>query len=439
MVTQRDIIRHYEQNEAAALQLVTQYDDLADELAATVADHQTAASEARATLALAYLPVVEKAALERTEKLTGYRGFSRRDPIKAMNRERQVLQRTIAEVEKDERYRKRAILTGPGGALTEGVQEAKDMLAPWEADCARFEGLQGFMDLLDLGYDTPEFELDFWQPSYWAVWANGDAICEALGMDDFGDDVLPAYKRVAGHRAIWQQQLAEAEQKVQDVHDLTRRRDQAEGRIPRLPEVYLEHCHSQLAAYFVDADLSLLESWLRADLSGDGPDRGVLIGLRRAAGAAAKVAFVQELLDDGVRPALRGFRERKGKYVRKARKYQRGKYHGMTFSERDMDLGFQQKRTKYTDRPDKIRRLVRRIAEYQGYNRFDLSNNDDEAWFIEMTRKTPPSLLPKTRRWYEQHGTTQAQHDELIEEMKHEAISEATAAVAEADDLGYLS
>ncbi len=437
MVTQRDIIRHYEHNEAVALQLVTQYDELADELAGTIGNLKMVASEARATLALAYLAVVEKAALERTEKLTGYRGFSRRDPLKAMNRERQVLQRTIAEVEQDERYRKRAILTGPGGALTEGVQEARDMLAPWETDCGRFESLQGFMDLLDLGYDTPEFELEFWQPSYWAVWANGDAICEALGMDDFGDDVLPAYKRVAGHRAIWQQQLTEAEQKVRDVHDLTQRRDQAEARIPRLPEIYLEQCHKQLAAYFADADLSLLEMWLRAE-AGE-PDRGVLMALRRAAGAAAKVTFVQELLDEGVRPALRGFRERKGKYVRKARKYQRGKYHGMSFSERDMDQGFQAKRSKYTQRPAKIRRLVRRIAEYEAYSRFDLSNNDDEAWFIEMTRKSPPSLLPKTRRWYEQHSTTEARHDELIEEMKHEAIAEATAAVAEADDLGYLS
>ena len=439
MVTQRAIVRHYEQNEASALGLVQQYGELADELADTIEDLKNAAAEAREALALAYLSAVEQPLLERAEELTGYRGFSRRDPLKAMDRERRVLQRTIAEIEADERYRKRAVLVGPGGPLTQAVDEAKDMLAPWEADCDRFEGLPGFMDLLDLRYDTPEFSLSFWQPSYWAVWATGDAICEALDMDDFGDDVLPAYRVVAGHRAIWQQQVAEAEAKVKEVHDLTQRRDQAEARIPHLPEIYLQQCHKQLAAYFADADLALLETWLRDVPAGDEPDRGVLMALRRASGAAAKVGFVKELLDEGVRPAVDGFRQRKAKYARKAQKYQRPKYGRMTFGERDMDPKFLEKQSKYAERPGKIRRLVRSLLEYDGYDRFDLANNDQEAWFGEMTRKSPPSMLPKTRRWYARHGTVEVLHDELLEERRHEAIAAATVAVAAADHLGYLS
>jgi hypothetical protein len=241
---------------------------------------------------------------------------------------------------------------------------------------------------------------------------------------------------VAGHRAIWLQQVTDAEQKVRAVHDLTRDRDQAEARIPHLPEIYLQHCHRQLSKYFAEADLSLLEQWLRDDSAGTHPDRGILMALRRAAGAAAKVTFVRELLDDGVRPALRGFRERKRKYARKATKYERGKYHGARFSDRDLDLSFRLKQQKYTERPDKLRKLVRRITEYDQYGRFDLANNDDQLWFTEMTRKTPPSMLPRTRHYYDKRGAVQVQYDELVEELRHEAIAQAAAAMAEADDLG---
>ena len=438
MVTQREIIRHYEQNEASALGLMQQYGELVEELDDAVQDLQNAAAEARITLAQAYLSGVDKARLDRAEELTGYRGFSRRDPVKAMEREVRVLQRTITEVEADVRYRQRAILVGPGGTLTQAVEEALEMLAPWEADCARFEGQPGFLELLGLNYDTPEFTLSFWQPTYWTVWAKGDAICEALGMHDFGDDVLPAYREVAGHRAVWLQQVADAKQKVRDVHDLTQRRDQAEARIPRLPEIYLDQCHKQLAAYFADADLALLETWLRA-APGAEPDRGVLMALRRAAGATAKVRFVTELRDDGVRPQLTALRDRKAKYLRKARKYERPKFRSTTFGERDLDQGFQRKQDSYAARPDKIRRLVASLVAYDSYSRFDLGNNDQEAWFAEMTRKSPPSMLPKTRRWYERHGTVSVQHDELIEEARHEEIAAAAGAVAVAVDLGYLS
>ena len=437
MVRQREIVRHYEQNEASALRLVEQYDTLVDELADTLDGLRAAADEARADLAAAYLVVVDAEALKRAEALTGFRGFSRRDPIKAMEREARVLRRTIAEVEVDERYRRRAVLVGVGGTLTAAVDEARDMLAPWEADCARFEDLDGFLELLELGYDTPSFSLAFWQPKYWSVWAKGDAICEALGMEDFGDDVLPAYKEVAGHRAIWRQQVAEAEAKVHAVHELARTRDAAELRIPQLPGLYLEHCQRQLAKYFAEADLSLLEQWLRDDAD---PDRGILMGLRRAAGADAKVSFVQELLEDGVRPALDGFRARKHKFMRKSAKYRRPKYSSWSFGEGEMDLGFRNKLPKYEAKPDKIRKLVGRIASYDDYGRFDLMHNEQEAWFAEMTRKAPPSLLPRTRRWYDkQWEPVTVKHDELVQELKHDAIAQAAAAAADADELGYLS
>ena len=437
MVNQRDIIRHYEQNEAAALRLVQQYDELVDELGQTLEELRTRAGAARTELAVAYLAAVTRADLDRAEKITGFRGFSRRDPVKAMEREARVLQRTIAEVEADERYRKRAILVGVGGTLTQAVDEAKEMLAPWATDCARFEDLPAFLDLVDMGYDTPDFHLEFWQPAYWTAWAQGDAVCEALEMEDFGDDVLPAWRVVAGHRAVWRKQVADAEAKVLEVHELARVRDQAEGRLPQLPAVYLEHCHQQLAGYFKDADLSLLEQWLRNE--GPEPDRGVLMALRKAAGAAAKVKFLRELVDEGVKPALDSFRQRKSKFVRKAVKYQRGKYYGTQFPNSALDRGFTAKLPKYQERPDKIRGLARRLAEYDDYARFDLAHNEEEAWFSEMTRKSPPSLLPRTRRWYDRQGTVAVQHDDLVEATRHDALAEAAAAVAAADDLGYLS
>lgn len=434
-VRQNDVVRHFEQNEADALALIGAWRRVEDDVR-QLAD---AAKVARATsleeLAVAYLPSIEQADIERCEKLTGFRGFSRRDPRKAMAHEEQVLSKTIARIEKDPRYVRRKLLVGPGGELTLALDEARSMLEPWANDCARFESLPGWDELIASGYDTPKYEVSFFEKRYWTLWKRGDEVCEALGMEDFGDDVLPAFHAADKGRIEWAFQVREAERAVEAVHELVRTRDQAEARIPRLPEIYLAMCREALARYFADADLSLLEQWLEEDSAE--PDRGVLAALRKAAGTAAKVALLEEILHSAVQRSIGELRTRKDKFQRKAVKYQRPKYRGMRLPRTILDEKFQQKLGKYQERPAKFARLAATIAAYSAWERYDLAANGDELWFLEMTGKRPPSQLASTRRWYDRHPDRELVRDEAEPDV---AMLAAVMATSDSEDaLGYLS
>ena len=426
-----DLVRHFESNERHALEVIEWYQQLEDDVNQRLERTRQQEAEARKALALAYLPELSHAAIDRAQTLTGFRGFARRDPIKALQHETATLQRTIARVEADERYQRRQFLVGPHGEWTRKRQETEEMLAPWREEAAKFESLEGFEALVDLGYDTPAYSVSWVSTRYWRYWAQGDAICEALGMADFGDDVLPAYNKVAAERARWQAVLDEQRARIDEVHELVRTRDQAELRIPRLPELYFESALDMLCEFLEQADLPLLEEWSSRDA---GDDRPIQMALRRVAGLQAKLRYLREVQQDGVAPALQQMRERRSKYHRKASKYARNKYYGQHFPESTQDLKFQRKLQKYEQNIEKMRRLLDRMERYEDYHRFSLAN-DPDLWWLEMTGKNPSRFTPRLRGYYERNPSLSVRHDVLDERA---AVAAAASAAAE-EDWGYLS
>jgi hypothetical protein len=330
MITRRQIIRHYELNEADALGLLRAWRDLDDEVGVLLATARAERHTSLATLAAAYLPRLDPNAFTRAQALTGYQGFARRDPLKAMAREKHVLRSTVAQIEADPRFTRRLLLVGPGGERTLALQEAREMLEPWEAACAPFEACEGWDELIATCYDTPHYSVPFFEKKYWTLWRLGDRACETLRMADFGDDVLPAFGAADAQRQIWRRQVAEAEAAVAEIHSLVQTRDQAEARIPRLPELYLQACQGQLAEYLATADLALLEQWLKDDA--EAPDRGILMALRTAAGAAAKVRLLDELRSEGIARSIGQLLTRRQKFAAKSAKYGRAKYAKRSFS-----------------------------------------------------------------------------------------------------------
>ncbi|MCB9781271.1 MAG: hypothetical protein H6742_22075 [Alphaproteobacteria bacterium] len=434
-VTATEAARHYSENQRIALQLVSDYEALRDELQSARAAVAEELAQAITALAQAYLPTLDATALARAEELTGFRGFSRRDPIAAMGREEKVLQRTIANVLADERYRRRQYLVGEHGELTRERAEAASLLEPWEAECARFEDLDGFLDLVEQRYDTPEFQLSFWQAEYWRSWSRGDAICEALGMDDFGDVVLPAYQQVAEKRRQWREQVAAVDARIDEVHGLVQRHDQSVARIPRLPEIYLAASQEMLGKHLEHADPALLAEWL-----GAAPDdsRPILLALRRMAGLTAKLDAFAELYGTGIKGMIDGLRDRSQKYGRKISKFQRSKFAHVDIPDRWLDRSFQAKARKYAQRQATIRTLIARMQRYDDYDRFDLGNAP-ELWWYEMTGKAPSgSLTPRLRRWYDTHPDQRPTWDRDRDRTAAQATALAAAA-RELDDVDYLS
>jgi len=429
-LTTPQLIQHYEENAQRAALLRERYTLFMDWLDDQREQLRTEARAAHLTLARAYLLALSQPALARAERLTGFRGFTRRDPLRAMARELARLQKHITRIQADERYRQRTYLVGPQGKIALKLQEARDMLAPWEYECAKFEQLDGFLELLDIGYDTPDFGEKWWSASYWKHWALGDRICEALSLDDFGDDVLPAWEKASDPRTRWRAAVAEIEAAIEAVHELVRTHDEAAGRIPQLPALYLEQCQQLLAQFLEQADPALLNEWL-----GDEDDRGVLMGLRRAAGLAAKVEFLTEMYTFGVASVHGDLGVREEKYRRKINKFRRSKYAYSSFPETYLDVKFAARVPKLEDRVTQLDKLARRVIGYDRYDRFDLSN-DPELWWREFTGGRPPRQLPRLRSWYDKHPSARPT---LEREDAAGAVADAAAWQDEAADLGYLS
>jgi len=439
MNSTNDLLRHFQECYSETLLLVGRYEAFLGHLDAGAKRVHDEVNEAAVALARAYLSGLDAAALAGAERRTGFRGFSRHDPLVAMARERDTLERTLARIRADDRYVQRQLLVGPQGVLVVELEERVSMSEPWEEEARKFEGLDGFLELLELGYDTPEFSESWWQPRYWKHWKQGDAICAELGLNDFGDDVLPAYRPVCDKRDEWRRQIAATRSKVADVHHLVQTHDAAVARIPELPARTLDQCHDRLADYLRQADHQLLATWNDQEPA---PDRAVTMALRVLSGLHAKQSFLAELRGKGIDPFVRDLHDRAAKYHRKANKFTRSKYRGMSWPDSAMDLRFlSEKAPKYNARISKLEALIARVLEYDDYGRFDL-RNDPNLWWLEFAGKRPPSLTPGLRSWYDRNPDTVVLHDsEFLRDTDPaaRAVAVVSAARDAYEEQDYLS
>jgi hypothetical protein len=385
--------------------------------------------EARRALAAVYLPRLDQAALDSAEQLTGFRGFSRRSPLAAMDNERRRLQSRITEIRAEDRYQRRTFLVGPVGEYTRALEEASSMLEPWQLECEKFEGLEGFEHLYTVGYDTPRYDVRWWEGSYWRNWKQGDAICDALELDDFGDDVLPAYEKVRGPRDQWRARREEVGVLIKAVHDLVMEHDASGSRMDELPDIYLAESRELLSNHLLLADPALLAQWAAGD-------RGIIMGLRTLGGLQAKIDFLNDAVETGLAGFISELSARREKFLYKSRKYLRGKHYSRTIPDRELDTAFSEKVPKYLVRCEKLELLAERVVIYDRYDSFEL-DNPPELWFYEFTGgKAPSRLTPSLRRWYDRNPGQTPRRDPTITTRRAAAAAPSSQRL---EELGYLS
>lgn len=397
-----------------------------EKLGADLAELDAERVGAARELAAIYLPELSDGALRTASYYTGLRVFDQRDPLQAMAKEAVRLQQEIVHLEGDERYRDREALVGPMGSLSRALQEAKDYLSPWEEECQRFEVLPHFQELVDLGYDTPRFAERWWEPSYWRHWSQGDAICEALGMADFGDDVLPAWQEAAGPRDTWREEVRRAGEKVNAVHELVRRRDAAADRLQHLPEIYLEECRTVLGRHLMGGDAALFATWAEGRDGTTGPmeestRRAVVLGLKKLSGLAAKKEAVEEAQRSWGRPALEQLETAHAVFKAKALKYSYGKKAYKTVT--GVPLGYDQKIARLSGRRDKVLNTVGRVRRFDDYGQFRLDNDPALWWLLFADNRPPPLWMPELRGWYDRHPDIVVIRDDDWEaDRRHHAV-----------------
>ncbi len=397
---------------------------LTGEIGSAVAALEKERSSLANTLAKVYLPELTKAAFAEAERRTGFRGFTTRRPLDALAREEKKLQAQVAKLVGDEKWAKREQLVGPYGSLTRSLAEAKDLLEPWEREAERFEHLEGFLELVKLGYDRPGFEERWWQPSYWRHWAAGDRICATLGLDDFGDDVLPAYEAARGPRDKWREEVARIQQGIGAVHDHVRKHDQAAWRLANLATIYLEECQGVLATHLERADIPLLASWA-------GDDRGVLVHLKRLSGLSAKIDALNEMETAWLVPSREALVGARHKYSAKAQKLARPKKAHLQVT---MPVQVEQKLLAQRARRDKARATVRRIVRYDDYDRFDLAQPPEMWWLLMNDNHRPGIFTPRLRGWYDRNPDVIVVTDPRWEHDRGDALA-ATQVLADVGDI----
>jgi hypothetical protein len=345
-------------------------------------------------LAAQYLPILDQQTMMSAEKRTGFRAFSRNDPLKAMGKERTQLRKELERLRQVPLYVEREQRAGSAGIYTLKLAEAQQMLEPWEAECRRFEELDGFLELLEIGYDTPAFSERWWQPDYWRHWAAGDRICDRLGLADFGDDVLPAWEKVRAPREQWRKEVAAWTEKKNQVHDIVRKHDEVSYRMDNLERLYLEECQKRLAEHLTKADVGLLKGWA-------GEDRGLEMALLRLSAITAKQAYFQDVLRNGLPPLIRDLEERQAALLQKLAKLRRPK-------KLDIDVGnpagsLRDKLSSIDKRRQKLLNANQRVRRFDDYGGWQATST--EAWWgAFFAGATAPIWAPGVYAWSQQHS-----------------------------------
>lgn len=355
--------------------------------------------QARQELASVYLQAIDDANLERVARLTGFQGFQRRDPRIAREHERKVLQSSIAKIEADTKYQQRDVLAGPDGTLSQELNQNKETLAPLQAECDRFESLESFAELIAVGYDTPSFQEKWWHASYWKHWAAGDRICKQLDMKDFGDDVIPAYQRVAEPRNFMRSEVERLDKAIGEIHALVQQHDQLAERLARLDEIYLVEAQDFLGEHLMNADAALLEEWAKAE-----PDliRAVQMGVRKIAGIQAKRSILVDMTQSGVPQTIQQLEQRQAKAYQKYNKFSRPKHAYAYFDDRMINDGFDDKARNMNAQLDKLNRKVDHLMANQNYAGFDL-RNDSYLWWWYFMESAPPRYAPHYYDYYQRN------------------------------------
>jgi hypothetical protein len=399
---------------------------------------QAELAAAQLSLAKTYLPALTDRDFERVAKLTGFQGFQRRDPRIAIEQERKVITATLTKIDTDERYQRRDVLVGPAGTLTQELEQSRDTLQDLQAACDRFEKLDGFTELVGLGYDTPKFDEKWWHASYWKHWAAGDRICKALGLDDFGDDVLPAYQKVAEPRNFMAEEVARKNNAINDIHELVRERDRLINRQQNLEAIYLEEAQKFLAEHLASADAALLEQWAQGE-----PEllRPVQIGLRRIAGLNAKRSILGDIANTGIPQMIGKLEERRAKARQKSAKFSRPKHAYANFPNNIVDPSAPTKLGGLRQQVDKLEQRIDKLQKVDRYEGFDL-RNDTQLWWLYFMNSAPPRYAPNYFSYYEQRPNVNVILDRDAELPDDNDAGEAAARAFVAGDQeqgGYLS
>jgi hypothetical protein len=434
MASGTEVAAHFQHQADTLNNLIDSHAAMKDKLgeADTYLASQLAAAQKE--LAAIYVPALTDEVFQRATQLTGFQGFLRRDPRLAMQQERKVLQSSLAQLDADSDFQRRDVLVGPAGTLQQELDASREALAPLDTECSRFESQVDFSELVEVGYDTPSFKEHWWNAGYWRHWAAGDRICKALGMNDFGDDVLPAYRKFQEPRDVMRADVMRLEQAIDRVHQIVQQHDQTADRLAHLDEIYLDSAQGFLGEHLGHADLALLEQWV----ANEPEARAVQQALRKLAGLDAKRTIIGEMRSQGIPGFVADLTVRRDKARQKAWKFQRPKYAYGAAPNSLINPQFDDKTAALAANQAKLQRRLDTMMAFDDYNRFNLANDSQMWWWYFF--ESPPNryYTPSLFDYYQRRPDIRVIEDDVLLDDPGSVVGAALVG-SDLEQTGYLS
>jgi hypothetical protein len=336
-------------------------------------------------LATIYLPNIVPATTEAILPLTGFRAFSLKSPNEELHARRDTLSRRIAEIEKDPLYVNRQQLIDPiVGEHTlakEKVGSQKELI---DQSVSRFESLEGFLDLLERNYDTPDYNVSKLSLQYYRDWKRGDEIEDSfISHGKEGEKIRPSfsdlayqYRQVKQAADNYQSDIDRLDREIGKINGLVAEREEALRSLTTLADDVLAEARARLLDHVQHAD--------RADLAERAKDRPeILATLKHIEGLEKKTEYLEALTRQYVDSDAEALLDRIASLEKKAIKYSRPKNRSARVPASDAERWLKDPTPKLRQRWGRYHTSHTTIYSFNRYDNYDFFSN--YLWWDVMT------------------------------------------------------
>ena len=324
------------------------------------------------------LPALQRDPLAAVVSLTGFRGFTVKDPFARLEEQRQKLTATIAAIERDPRFIRQDRLINPDkGELTLKYQEVLREKHELDQKLAPYTGCEGFAALAESGYGTSAYAKKWWDLSYYSDWKRADELEVQLSppaLTGLAQKLTPfaelaeRYRRVKRANDNCQAALQGVEQEISAVKVLVANHEQAAQGLLTAARDVLEACREDLRAH-----LDFLDREELARLCGG--NALMLAVIKRLHGLEKKTEYLDELRGHYLEDERIALARQTDKLGKKIVKFRLPKNSAALIPATDANAWLNDPRPKLNERRQRYRQAYNRIYNFQNYDNFQYGAN----------------------------------------------------------------
>jgi hypothetical protein len=331
--------------------------------------------EAAGELLALLLPGLDAIALQRAAAVLAYPAILSWGVLDHLAEEKTQLAKRIAEIEADPRYKTRELLLAPGvGKLMLALAEQQDFRKPFAETLSRASHPM-LNRLLESGYGTPDYEVQWWRLSFYKLWEAGDQVLEkfpgAKAFEDIRGEIIEAKKAVASFDA----KIKEIKAQVAAIRALETEYNDSRQKLANSDADALTETRTRIRRHLEDLDYKNAGGTFQTDPAYEAP-------AKRSAGQWAKLTYMDAMARDQLAERENALRTELAKLDRTIAKFSRPKHAHTRIPTSDTER-LRTRRDKDRKFFDRYHRSYETVYVFHDYNRGSIA--EDFLWWDLMT------------------------------------------------------